>query len=188
VPDDVAVLGVDNETVICEHTYPTLSSVARNDLLEGYSAAALLDRLIRKRTTKQLVQTVQTVPPVQVVQRESTATFAVSDPRLKEALTFIHDNLVDLISVDDISRRSNVSRRWLEYAFRESLGETPYQYLRRQRLGYARQLLVDDPQAKLLSVAQRSGFSSGKQLTVAFQQEFGVCPSSYRRTMRPNGS
>ena len=184
VPDDVAVLGVDNELVICEHSQPTLSSVARNDGLEGYSAAALLDRLMRKQPVP---QPIHTIPPLQVVQRESTASFAVHDARLRDALTFLHEHLKEPISIDDVIRESHVSRRWLEYAFRDALGETPYQYLRRHRLALARQILANEPGEKLVGVARRSGFASAKQLTVAFQQEFGVSPSEYRRTILANG-
>ena len=134
VPEEIAVIGVDDQQIICEHTHPTISSVARNNILEGYSAAALLDRLMlgRKRAVRD-----QLIRPLQVVARESTATFAVADERLRQALEYFRSHIEDPVSVAELCRHAGVSRRWLEYAFRDKLDETPYQYIRRQRLEYA---------------------------------------------------
>jgi len=179
VPEQIAVIGVDNEQVICEHAYPTLTSVARNDQLEGYRAAAMLDRLLNG---KRVSLEEPPIPPLQVVERESTATFAVSDSRLRDALSFLHQHIERPITIDQIKDHAGVSRRWLEYAFRDTLGETPYQYLRRQRLALARRLLAEEPTAKVYSIAQQAGFSSAKQLAIAFQQDFGMSPREYRRS------
>ena len=75
-----------------------------------------------------------------------------------------------------LTDHAKVSRRWLEYAFRDALGDTPYQYLRRQRLILAKRLLAEEPGAEIYSIARRAGFSSGKQLTLTFQQQFGMSP------------
>ncbi|TWT29223.1 Xylose operon regulatory protein [Posidoniimonas corsicana] len=179
-PDQIAVLGVDNEQVICEHVHPTLSSVSRNDQLEGYRAAEMLDRLLRG---EELSDRDAFVPPLEVVERDSTATFAVTDERLRRALSYLHDYIADPITVDELARQSEVSRRWLEYAFRDVLGETPYQYLRRQRLLLAKHLLKEDPKQSISRIAQRAGFSSVKQMRVAFQREFGVTPGHFRQVM-----
>ena len=179
VPEQIAVIGVDNEQIICDHSSPTLTSVARNDQLEGYRAAAMLDRLLNgKRVSLEEAP----IPPLQVVERESTATFAVSDARLRQALSFLHQHIEKPITIDQITEHAGVSRRWLEYAFRDVLGETPYQYLRRQRLAMARRLLAEDPTAKVYSIAQQTGFSSAKQLAIAFQQDFGMSPREYRKS------
>lgn len=177
VPEQIAVIGVDNQQIICEHTHPTISSVARNDILEGYSAAALLDRMMRGRKPAKGDQLIR---PLQVVARESSATFAVSDDRLRVALEYFRQHIEDPVTVDELCKEAGVSRRWLEYAFRDKLDETPYQYIRRQRLEHARRLLVDEPEAKIYRVAQRIGFSSAKQLTKAFRREFGESPREYR--------
>lgn len=179
VPEQIAVIGVDNEQVICEHACPTLTSVARNDQLEGYRAAAMLHRMLNGEKPP-FEET--PIPPLQVVERESTATFAVSDARVRDALAFLHEHIEKPITVDQITRHAGVSRRWLEYAFRDVLGETPYQYLRRQRLALARRLLADEPSAKIYTIAQQAGFASAKQLSIAFQQDFGMSPREYRRS------
>ena len=181
VPEQIAVIGVDNEQVICEHAYPTLSSVARNDQLEGYRAAAMLNRLLDGQP---VALEEPPIPPLQVVERESTATFAVSDSRVREALAFLHEHIKKPITVDQITRHAGVSRRWLEYAFRDVLGETPYQYLRRQRLALARRMLAGEPEAKIYTIAQQAGFASAKQLSIAFQQDFGMSPREYRRSTK----
>ncbi|MBN1851433.1 MAG: DNA-binding transcriptional regulator [Pirellulales bacterium] len=181
VPEQIAVMGVDNEQVICEHAYPTLTSVARNDQMEGYRAAELLHRLLRG---EKVLERQQVIPPLEVVERQSTETFAVSDERLRTALAFLHQHIEDPITIDEISKYADVSRRWLEYAFRDAMGKTPYQYLRCQRLARAKRLLAEEPNAKIYSIARRTGFSSGKQLTLTFQQQFGMSPREYRRSNR----
>lgn len=178
VPEQIAVIGVDNEQIICEHAYPKLSSVARNDRLEGYRAAAMLDAIMNG---EQVSLEEPPIPPLEVVERDSTATFAVQDPRLREALAYLHQHIDQPITIDNIIGHSGVSRRWLEYAFRRVLHETPYQYLRRQRLALAKRLLSEDPSAKVHRVAQQSGFSSAKHLAIAFQQSFGMSPRDYRK-------
>ena len=180
VPDQVAVIGVDDEQVICEHVRPTLSSVARNDALEGYKAAEMLDMLMRGEA---LPASEVIVPPLEVISRESTAAFAVSDERLRRALDYLHQYIYEPITVDELATHADVSRRWLEYAFREVFNETPYQYLRRQRLLNAKQLLADDPKASITQIARNTGFASVKQMRIAFQQAYGMSPGEFRQQL-----
>lgn len=185
VPDELAIVGVDNERVGCEHASPTLSSVARNDDLEGYRAAELLDRMMQGKAD---VGDATPTAPLGVVERESSSSYAVSDPRLRAALDYISEHLGDPITIDELTEQAEVSRRWLEYAFREELGQTPYQYLRRKRLSLAKRLLVDDGNAKVHEIARRTGFSSAKQLTNAFQQEFEMSPREWQRSVQGDGA
>lgn len=177
-PDQIAVIGVDNEPFICEHVTPRLTSVARNNLKEGYRAAEMLDRLMQG---KELDSHEAVVPPLQVEERDSTAAFAVTDARLRLALTYLHEYLEDPITVDEMATHASVSRRWLEYAFRDVFGETPFQYIRRQRLLRAKRLLGDEAKTKINEVAKRTGFASTKQMRLAFLQAFGVSPGEFRR-------
>jgi LacI family transcriptional regulator len=178
VPEHMAVIGVDDQQIICEHVHPTISSVARNNILEGYTAASLLDKLMRG---KRVPRGDQLIPPLRVTFRESTATFAVSDERLREVMIYIRSHIEDPITIGELCAHVDVSRRWLEYSFREVLGETPYQYMRRQRLEYARRLLTDEPNTKIYRIAQRVGFSSAKQLAKVFNREFGLSPRAFRQ-------
>ena len=138
VPQQVAVIGVDNEEVICMHGEPKLSSVARNNQQEGYHAAAMLDQLMRGKN----VSTVEEmIPPLGVVARESTETVAFKDARLCEAIDYLNKHIDDPIGVQELASHVGVSRRWMEYAFRDALGESPYQYIRHRRLKLAQHLL-----------------------------------------------
>ncbi len=179
VPQQVAVVGVDNEEVICGHVQPKLSSVARNNQQEGYHAAAMLDRLIHGKA----VDTVEEmIPPLGVVARESTDTVAFKDSRLCAAIEYLNKHIEDPIGVQELASHVGVSRRWMEYAFREALGESPYQYIRNRRLKLAQHLLEEEPSAKIYQVAKRTGFTSAKQLAMAFGQEYGLSPREYQRS------
>jgi LacI family transcriptional regulator len=179
VPQQMAVVGVDNEEVICAHVQPRLTSVARNNQLEGFHAAAMLDQLMRgKRVTSEE----DTIAPLGVVSRESTETVAFQDPRLCTAIEYLNDHIADPIGVQEMASHVGVSRRWMEYAFRDALGESPYQYIRRRRLKLAQRLLDKQPPAKVYEIARQTGFSSAKQLSMAFSQEFGASPREYQRS------
>jgi LacI family transcriptional regulator len=178
VPQQVAVVGVDNEEVICAHVQPPLSSVARNNQQEGYHAAAMLDRLIHGKGVETLEEM---IPPLGVIARESTDTVAFKDARLSAAIEYLNKHIEDPLGVQQLASHVGVSRRWMEYAFRDALGESPYQYIRSRRLKLAQQLLEEEPTVKIYQVARRTGFTSAKQLSMAFGQEFGVSPREYQR-------
>lgn len=179
VPQQVAVIGVDNEEVICAHVQPRLSSVARNNRQEGYHAAAMLDLLLRH---KPLPSVEESISPLGVVARESTETVAFQDPRLCDAIDYMNENLAAPLGVQELASHVGVSRRWMEYAFREALGESPYQYIRRRRLKLAQRLLEKDARVKIYEIARQTGFSSAKQFSMAFSQEFGSSPREYQRS------
>ena len=178
VPQDVAVLGVDNEVVICQHIQPQLSSIARNDRLEGYQAAAVLHKLLQGKPASDFTS----VPPAGIVERESTRVVAVSDSRIREAINYIFQHIEQPFGVQELAIHVGVSRRWLEYSFRETVGESPYKYIRRQQLEHARRLLAENPTSKIYQIAQRTGFNSAKRFMTAFRQNFGQSPREYRRT------
>lgn len=178
VPHDVAVIGVDNEEVICAHVQPQLTSVIRNDQQEGYHAAALLDQLICGR---KLGKVEERIPPLGIAARESTETVAFKDQRLRAAIEYMNQHMAEPIGVQELASHVGVSRRWIEYAFRDALKESPYQYIRHRRLKLAQHLLETDAAAKIYQVATRTGFSSAKQLSMSFYQEFGKSPREYQR-------
>jgi LacI family transcriptional regulator len=179
VPQQVAVIGVDNEEVICVHVQPQLTSVVRDNQQEGYHAAAILDQMIRGR---KLEATEEMIPPLGVISRESTETVAFKDRRLCEAIEYLNKHIEDPIGVQELASHVGVSRRWMEYAFREALKESPYQYIRNRRLKLAQHLLETEPATKIYQVAQRTGFTSAKQLSMSFCQEFGQSPREYQRS------
>lgn len=180
VPDQLAVIGVDDQQIICEHTHPTLTSVARNSLQEGYEAAELLDRLISGRPIEQQDSLVS---PLGVVTRESTDMVAVQDDRLREALVYLRENIEEPVTVAEVCRHIGVSRRWLEYAFSDSLGSSPFNYIRRQRLKHARRLLREERTTAINTIATRTGYTSSNQLAKAFRAEYGLSPRGYRHSL-----
>lgn len=180
VPDQIAVIGVDDQQMICDHVHPTISSIARDYKTEGYQAASLLDQLMRRAKGQARDQL---IPPLRVVTRESTTTFAVPDERLRKVMVYIRNRIDDEITIDSLCQHAMVSRRWLEYSFRETLGESPFQYLQRQRLEVAERLLREEPKTKILSIANRTGFSSRKQFSKVFRREFGISPRVFRQSV-----
>lgn len=180
VPQDIAVLGVDNEEIICQHVTPQLSSIARNDRLEGYQVATVLDQLIKGQAKEKHIS----IPPLGIVERASTEIIAAPDPRVREAVEYILKHLDEPFGVPDLTAELGVSRRWLEYTFRDAVGESPYQYIRRQRLELGRRLLAEDPKARVYQVASRTGFGSAKRFMTAFRKRYGLSPREYRRSLQ----
>jgi LacI family transcriptional regulator len=181
VPEHVAVMGVDDQQVICEHVHPTITSIARNNILEGFAAASILDRLMNGLKVR---RGDRLIAPLRVVPRESTATVAVADVRLREALIYFQQHMAEPVTVEELCAHVDVSRRWLEYSFRNALKATPHEYMQRERLIHARRLLADEPGTRIYRVAQRVGITSAKHFTKAFRREFGMSPREYRATTR----
>ena len=179
MPDELALLGVDNDTIACEFCEPPLSSVSRNDEQVGYEAAALLDRLMAGRTPP---QTDILIPPDGVVQRRSTDVVATGNQEVVAAVRYMREHLTDSVNIGDVASQQGISRRWLEHAFRESLGQTPHWYLNFLRVRRARELLVKETRTTLNAVARQCGFSDAKSLRLVFTRIVGVGPNEYRRS------
>jgi LacI family transcriptional regulator len=177
VPHDVAVIGVDNDTTVCEFGTPTLSSVSRNAWQSGYEAARLLDHLMRGQTLPEDVL----MPPDGIVARQSTDTVAVEDPRVAAALHFMHDHLGEAFSISEVVEASSISRRQLEQRFKRTLSCTLHDYICRARIDRARQLLVQPSRIKIRAVAAASGFRSIDRLRLVFQRVTGMTPLRYRQ-------
>src|SRR5215469_15335940 len=177
IPDQVAVLGVDNDPVICDCVQVPLSSV-RHDL-EGmaYEAAALLDRLINgERPPK----TPKRIPPKGVVTRKSTEVLAVEDPKVSAALRYIQGNFSGgNLSVDDVVAHCGVPRRSLERAFREELERTMLHEILRVRINHAQKLLETTP-LSVTDIAAQSGFASLNHFFRVFHARTGLTPRAFR--------
>lgn len=180
VPDHVAVLGVDNDEVVCEMAEVPVSSVAIAAQRIGYEAAALVDQLIQGRDRDARVLE---IPPLSVVTRISTDHLAVSDPLVAAAIRFIRSRADQPINVEDVAGAVHVSRRNLEQRFHQSLRRTPAAEIRRAHIERACNLLetTDTP---LGQVALLSGLSDGPSLSRFFKREMGLNPSQYRSRRR----
>ena len=175
VPGDVAVLGIDNDEMLCELTTPPLSSVEHDTRGLGRRAAALLDDLMRGGRPSGTVL----VPPVGVTARRSTETLAVADAEIATAVEFLRANFADLVRVEDVVRASGLSLSSLKTRFKAVVGRPVHAELQRLRLAEARRLLAttDLPVKKVASLA---GFADISHFTTAFRKHAGVPPAKYR--------
>ncbi len=180
VPEDVAVVGVDNDHLLCELARPSLSSVALPGEMVGYEAAALLDRLMQGQRTRRREFK---LPPVGLVVRQSSNPLALKDEDVASALRFIHEHVHQPLCVADILRHVPVSRRSLERRFQETMQRTIGQEIRRVHLERAKDLLANTD-LSIAQVAEHAGYSTGKHLCTVVRQETGVTPSAYRRQFR----
>lgn len=176
VPDEVAVLGVDDDVVLCSLADPPLSSVVLDTHQVGYRAAATLHGLIEGRP---IPAEEQLVPPLEVVTRRSTDVLAVADPLVAAAARLIRDRACDGLTIDEIVAAVPASRRLLEARFRAATGHTLHGQILRVRLDRVRQLLRQTT-LSLGEIAARTGFEHAEYLSVVFKKKVGATPSAYR--------
>lgn len=180
VPDDVAVVGADDDQVICNLSNPPLSSVVFNLAQAGYRAAELLDGLMAGRIGGPHEVLVE---PLRVVARRSTDVIAVEDPHVARSLRFIRDRVRQPIGVDDVVEAAGISRRGLEIRFRRALGRSIRSEIQRVRLAFTRQLLCDT-HLPAQRIAEQAGFRSLPYLSNVFHREVGLTLAEYRRRSR----
>jgi LacI family transcriptional regulator len=180
VPDEVAVIGVDNDTLLCELSSPPLTSVIPNAHGAGYEAAALLDRLM---AGKRVPAAARLIPPLGIAARQSTDVLAVEDRAVARAVQYIREHACEGINVGDVLGTVPLSRRVLEQRFQRLLGRTPREEILHVRLGRVRQLLVETD-LPLHQVAERAGFAHVEYLSVWFKRETGRTPSAFRAGAR----
>lgn len=181
VPDDVAVLGVDNDELMCDITTPPLSSVEQGVHAIGFQAAELLGRLMAGGKPPRLATV---VPPERVVVRQSTDAVAVGDADVAAALRFIRGRIRDRIGVADVLGEVAVSRSTLEARFRDVLGCTIGAEIRRTMLDRA-QVLIAGGEHTLKQVAHEAGFTHVQHMTNVFRRHLGRTPGEVRRAGRP---
>jgi LacI family transcriptional regulator len=176
VPEQVAVLGVDNDEVLCALSPPPLSSVTLNPRRVGWEAAALLASLMsgkKSRAEEHLI------PPVDIATRQSTDILAVHDPKIASALRYIREHACAGIGVGDVLRHCPMARRALENRFGRLLGRTPGEEILRVQLNRVKELLIGT-KLPIWEIAGRTGFGP-EYLSVVFQRQFNTTPSRFRR-------
>ncbi len=176
VPEEVAVIGVDNDTLLCELASPPLSSVVPNAHRTGYEAAALLDRMMRG---EKVAARSQLIAPLGVEARQSTDVLAVDDREVARAVRFIREHACDGINVGDVLKAVPLSRRVLEQRFQRLLGHTPRVEILHARLARVKQLL-GETDLPLYLIAERTGFEHVEYLSVVFKRETGATPRAFR--------
>lgn len=176
IPDDIAVLGVDNDETICRLSDPNLSSLEQNVEQGGYDVASLIDRIIRNPTAPR--QDVMVIP-TRIITRQSTDIYANNDPHIAEVLKYIHENISQKISVDDLVALVPLSRRLLETRFKKSMGRSIYDYIISVRIEKMTQLLSEG--LSVSDAAVELGITDIKNISRTFKQLKGVTPSEWRQ-------
>jgi LacI family transcriptional regulator len=181
VPEEVAVLGVDNIELLCESAVVPLSSVRTNLTEVGYRAAEQLDRLMRGEIDND--EPVKLIAPHSVVRRQSTDVLAVTHPAVVSAIRFIRENFGQPITIEDICDYTGLSKRGLEKAFQTHLQRSPASELRRLRIQNAKRLLTEGND-KVEYIAMSCGYSNSSNLSCAFKKDTGMSPRDYRNKYR----
>jgi LacI family transcriptional regulator len=180
VPDSVAVLGVDNDELICNLTSPPLSSIQSDATQTGFLAASLLDEMMSGQDVPaQLIS----IEPLRVVTRQSSDILSVSDPLVARALRIIRDHADEGIPVSTVEHQVGLSRRSLDYRFLQVLGRTVHEEILRVRMERLADLLIRTDWT-LSQLAERQGFSHSEYMGVAFKKFTGKSPGEYRRANR----
>ena len=183
VPQAAAVLGVDNDELLCETTNPQMSSIQMNSEQAGFEAARVLDGMMRGIRRGLPRQTVITYGFSHLVTRQSTETFQSTETLVAGALEFIRINAGITVKVDDLVRHLHASRRSLETRFKAVMGRTVYAEIVRVRLERVQTLLRETPMT-VEAIADTCGFSSASHLGTVFRQHSGMTLSAFRRQTR----
>jgi LacI family transcriptional regulator, galactose operon repressor len=183
VPEEVAVIGVDDDEVICELSNPPLSSVRPDTLRLGYEGAALLDAMMNGQPAP--VDTIF-IPPKGISHRLSSEATAVDDREVATAMQLIRDHACEGLSVQDVVKRLHVSRSTLERRFQAAFARTPAMEIERVRMGRAKLLLMET-RYKLSKVAAMTGYGTASQFATAFKRYAGTTPGQFRKQSQPFG-
>jgi len=176
IPEEVAVLGVDNDEMICDLSDPPLSSIALDAEKGGYDAAKLLDHMIKHGTSKYYDIIVK---PVQVITPHSTDIYATNDDHIASSLKYIHQNIDKNLHVDEVVKQVPLSRRALEKRFLEITGYPIYKYIFNLRIEKFTQKLLDTDMS-VFEIALDMGLTDSKNIARQFRQAKGCSPSVYR--------
>ena len=180
VPEEVAVIGVDNDTFLTEMARPTLSSTELGGDRIGFEAARLLDLQLAGHAVPRMVTEIE---PVGVITRHSTEVLSIEDRVVAEALQFIRQNASRAISVEDVLRAVAMSRRNLERRFRRAMRRSLLDEIRRVHIDRSAKLLRET-ELPIPDIALQSGFASHVRFSTVFRQEMDTTPTDYRRKFR----
>jgi LacI family transcriptional regulator len=180
VPEHAAIIGVDNDELLCDLADPPLSSVPHDLDRMGHEAAALLARLMNGEAAPAQPTFVD---PFSVVARQSTDIVAIDDPVVASAMRFIREHACDGIKIDDVATHTGWSRRVLERAFERHVGISPHAQIVRTQLDRIKQLLTET-ELSIEVIADKSGFAYPAYMSVAFKKQTGQTPIEFRRAAR----
>ena len=181
VPDEVAVIGVHNDELLCDLCDPPLSSVIPNAQRAGYVAAGLLAKAM---AGKWLPVALHEIAPLGVASRQSTDVAAVGDDKIAEAVRYMRQQAAGGANVGDVLRAVPMARTALERKFKAVLGTTPHAHLRKLRMERVQELLASTS-LPVGEVAAATGFENPEYLSAMFRLECGMSPREWRARHRP---
>jgi len=182
VPEDVAVIGVDNDPMVCYISDPPLTSIALNVESVGYQAAKLIDSMIDKKKIyyKQIM-----VSPSHVVQRQSSDILAVDDFLVAQAINFIKNNAKNKILVEDVVKAININRRTLERRFRRAIHRSIVEEIKYTRIELISKLLIESD-FTISQITSFFNFTDVEHISRYFKKEKGVGLREFRKVHKPD--
>lgn len=181
VPEDIAVLGVDNDLMVCDLGDPPLTSIALNVESAGFEAAKLMDQMI---TSKTLSGGQILVSPLHLVQRQSSDILEVSDPEVNQAINFIKKNAQNKILVEDVVEETNLSRRTLERRFKHTIRRSIYGEIKRVRIELIAKMLIETD-LPISHISSLFNFTDVEHISRYFKIEKNIGLREFRKLHRP---
>ena len=181
VPYEIAILGMDNDETICEHSSPKISSISRNGYKLGQTAAATLHLMMQG---KAIPSAEILIPPEEVVIRASSDMMFCSDPFAGEVIDYMRTHISESCKVMHIAKALGVSKRTLETRFSTVTNSTPHEYLTRMRVYSAQKLMRLDHVRTFSSIVEECGFGASSTFVQAFKRVTGISPADYREKIR----
>ena len=179
VPEELAVVGAENDNMLCETASPPLSSVRLRGQAVGYDAARVLDEwMTKKRLPKPGERHLHA--PGDIVTRQSSDIVAVEDPRIATALRFIRQNATQPLDVARVARECALSRSVLERRMKALIGRSPGEEIARLRFAAVEKLLLQTD-LTLDAIAAKCGFTHPQYMAEAFRKRTGMTPGTFRR-------
>lgn len=175
VPEEVAVLGVDNDDLMCNLSSPSLSSIELNFEKAGFSAAEHLDELIQQKTENEII----VVSVVEIIKRQSTDVLAIEDKDVVSALIFIRNNFHKPIQINDVVDATCLSRRELERRFKKNLKKTIKREIERLRIEMAKSVILNS-NLPVYQIASKLEFTDPEHFSRYFKNATGQTPSQFR--------
>ncbi len=184
VPEDVAVIGTDNDPMICDISDPPLTSIALNVESAGYLAANLIDNMIDK---KKVPQKQIMVYPSHIVQRQSTDILAVNDVHVSQAIRFIKKNAKNKILVNEVVKASGINRRSLERKFKSEIHRSIYQEIQNVRVEMIAELIIETD-LPISQITSLFNFTDAEHISRYFKRKKGVGLREFRKYHKPGHS
>lgn len=182
VPDEIAVIGSDNDELICKFCYPPLTSIEIGNEKAGYEASRLMDELLTGKES--ISEKMITVTPIRIVTRQSTNTMAVEDQNIVSAIRYIRQNKHKPLRVQDVVDAVCISRRALQRKFKTHLHSSLHMEINNVRCSVIEQLLLETTMS-ISQIAEKLNFSGEQNLARFFKKMRGISPNEYRSKQMP---